>query len=335
MTDPIPSQPKARITARDVARDAGVSVAAVSRAFTPGAPIADVTRARILAAAEALGYATPSGRAIGALGARTVAAVMGDMANPFYPAALELLAEALAARGQRLLLHAAAPGRDVDSVMAQVLDHRADAAIIASAHLSSDLARACRARRMPVVLLNRVQADKGLNAVCCDNYGGARVVADRFLAQGHRRIAMIDGAPGVSTGAERRRGFVDRLAEDGIAPTVLRGHFNHDRAMKAAEALLTGPAPPDAIFAANDLMALAALDCARRLGLRVPDDVAIIGFDDIPMAAWHAWDLTTMRQPIRAMLAATLDLIDAQIADPDAPAQIRILPARLMVRGSG
>lgn len=324
-----------KATARDVARAACVSPAAVSRAFTPGAPIAEATRARVLAAAERLGYATPSGRAVGALGARMVAAVMGDMANPFYPAALELLAEALAARGQRLVLHAAAPGRDVDSVMAQVLAHRADAAIIASAHLSSELARACRARRMPVVLLNRVQADKGLNAVCCDNYGGARMVAARFLGQGRRRIAMIDGAPGVSTGAERRRGFVDRLAEAGVTPAIVRGDFNHDRAMQAAEALLTGPAPPDAIFAANDLMALAALDCARRLGRRVPDDVAIVGFDDIPMASWHAWDLTTIRQPIRAMLAETLALIDAQIADPDAPACIRILPGRLMARASG
>lgn len=325
-----------KITAADVARAAGCSTAAVSRAFRPGAPIAEPLRARILTAAGALGYLTPSGQSLAAMTTGTITLVAGDLENPFYPMAANALSQAVQAGGRRLILHPVPPGGHVDMVLRQVLDYRSDAAIVTSALMSSRLARECRQRRMPVVLFNRVQLDARMTAVTCDNYGGGRLVAQRFLAAGRRRVAMIGGRPDTSTHLERARGFRDRLAEDGLAPLAApSGGYDYATAFAVAAALLATPLRPEALFCLNDVMALAALDAAREAGMRVPDDLAVIGFDDIPMAAWPSYRLTTVRQPLDRMVADAMELIERQLADPAAEGAIRIAPVALVERQSG
>lgn len=330
------SGPAGKVTARDVAARAGVSLSAVSRAFLRDAPLAEDKRARILDAARALGYATPSGRSVAALSTGTVTLVAGDLSNPFYPMAVEKLATALHARGRQLILHAVPAGGNVDTVMKQVLAYRSDAAIVTSATLSSALARECRRARMPVVLFNRVQPDAQMTAVTCDNYGGGRLVATRLIEAGRRRIAFIGGIADTSTHLERSRGFIERLREAGLAPTDrLSGGFSYEGGHAAATALFQRAGPPEAVFCANDVMALAAVDAARARGLRLPEDVAIIGFDDIPMAAWDSYRLTTVRQPINRMVADALDLIEMQLTDGSVQGAIRIAPVRLVERASG
>lgn len=325
-----------RPTATEVARRAGVSLSAVSRAFRTGSSLAEDKRRRILSVAREMGYVSPSGRSIADLARGTVSLVAGDLANPFYPAVIDLLAEALAARGRRLILHVIPPGGAMDQVMGQVLEYRSDAVIVTSATMSSALARECRRRQMPVVLFNRVQPDQGMTAVTCDNYGGGRLVAARFLAQGRRRIAYVGGLENTSTHLERSKGFIDGLAAAGVALAGhVSGRFSYGAALAAAEGLFARPDPPEAVFCCNDVMALAAMDAARARGLRAPGDVAIIGFDDIPMAGWPAYRLTTVRQPVNLMVRDALDLIDGQIADGAVEGAIRIAPVRLIERASG
>lgn len=323
-------------TARDVARQVGTSTAAVSRAFRRDAPISKELRERIHRAASELGYLPPGERSLAAMTTGIVTLVAGDLSNPFYPMTADALSQALLARGRRMILHPVPPASDVDLVMRQVLDFRSDAAIVTSATMPSRLARECRRQKMPVVLFNRVQSDAGMTAVTCDNYGGGRLVAQRLVAMGRRRVAMIGGRRDTSTHLERARGFGDALGDAGMSLLASApGNYQYDVALGAAEALLSRRPVPDAIFCVNDIMALATLDAARARGVAVPDDVAVIGFDDIPMANWASYRLTTVRQPVGRMVAEALDLIDLQLADPGAEGAIRILPVTLIERESG
>ena len=321
--------------AADVAAEAGVSRAAVSRAFRQDRSLSEEKRARILAVAKRLGYLPPSAQGVARLADKTVTLVAADMDNPFYPMAANALSHAIHASGRRLILHAVPPAEEVDSVLRQVLDYRSEAAIVTSSLMSSRLARDCRAQNMPVILFNRVQPDRRMTAVTCDNYGGGRLAAERFIASGRRGIGLIGGHANTSTHLERSRGFFDRLAESGLEPVAkVSGAFKYDVAFAVARDLLTGAGRPDALFCLNDVMALAAIDAARVAGLRVPDDIAVIGFDDIPMAAWPSYRLTTVRQPLRQMVADTLELIQAQLRDPEVCGTIRIAPVRLIERES-
>lgn len=321
-----------KITAKIIAERTGYSVSAVSRAFRPGASIASYKRAEILAVAKELGYSGPAARFSDGFAHPTVALVVGDMLNPFYPTTIELMSQILFERGIRMIFHTIPEGKLVDDVLEQVLDYRVDGAIVASAVMSSRLGRACRAARMPVVHYNRVQADKYSNAVCCDNYAGARDVASLFIHGARRKVGFLGGRLDTSTHLERARGFSDALQEAGqdVIATELGG-FRYEAAFEAAERLFQIKPGIDALFCCNDVMALAALDAARRSGVRVPDDVAVVGFDDIPMASWESYRLTTVRQPVRRMLQQAVDMI----FDPDSElGDIRILPAEIRLRST-
>ncbi|NDV89373.1 substrate-binding domain-containing protein [Aurantimonas aggregata] len=325
-----------KITAKDVATIASTSTSAVSRAFRPGSSIDEGLRARILRAADEIGYQTPSGAAVSQLSTGTISLVVGDLTNPFYPTVLEELSQALFGTGRRLILHVVPGGKDVDSVMQQVLDYKADAAIITSATLSSTLAKACQQKRFPVVLFNRTQPEIGVSAVCCDNFNGGWQIGSRLTAGGRRKIAFVSGTLDTSTNLERWRGFSSAVEEGGATVAArVDGHFEYGAAFEAAAKLFERPARPDAIFCANDIMALAAIDAAKKAGIRVSEDVAIIGFDDIPMAAWQSYRLTTVRQRIRLMIRETLDMIEQITRDPAMSGSVRITPCQLIERDSG
>lgn len=322
-------------TGAEVALEAGVSRSAVSRAFRHDRSLSEDKRVRILAAASKLGYLPPSVQAVARLADKTITLVAADMDNPFYPMAANALSQAIHASGRRLILHAVPPQEDVDSVLRQVLDYKSEAAIVTSSLMSSRMARDCRAQNMPVILFNRVQPDRRMTAVTCDNYGGGRLAAEKFIKSGFRKIGMVGGRVNTSTHLERNRGFCDRLAESDMRLTAaVSGEFKYDVAFSVVRELLAGDGRPDALFCLNDVMALAAIDAARVSGLRVPEDLAVIGFDDIPMASWPSYELTTVRQPLRRMVADTLELIQAQLTDPEVCGTIRIAPVRLVERDS-
>ena len=324
-----------KITARDVAAKAGVSVSAVSRAYRSDAPIAEPKRKAIFAAAAKLGYVSSVDKVLSKQVSNTIAMVVSELHNPFYPSAVDEFVRQMPARGLRAIVHVASSADEVDTIMRQVLDFRTEGVILASSTMTSQLARFCRASGMPTVLLNRVQSDSNMMAVCCDNYGGARQIAARFLAGGRQRIAFVGGRRDTSTHLERMRGFRDHLEEAGMAiAEQFDGGFDYQQAFRVGQELLTRRPLPDAVFCANDIMAIALLDAARIKGVSVPEDIAVIGFDDIPMAAWEAYRLTTMRQPLRRMLRQAVDILTSAEATLDS-GDIRVLQGIMQERDSG
>jgi len=324
-----------RPTAKQVAHAAGVSVAAVSRSFSPGAPIDAEKKKRILAAAEDLGYASPARRTANAIAAGTITLVSGDLLNPFYPTVVDTLARRLQESGRQLIVYALPAHANVDAATDQILASRPSAIIVTSAQLTSQMTRMCRQHQIKVVLLNRVQRDIRINAVACDNYQGGRDAGRILLERGHRKIGFIGGIANTSTHAERLRGLRDVLAEAGL-PIYAQasGEFDYQCGYRAGEALMSAKNPPDAIFCCNDIMALALIDVARQRGVRIPDDLAVVGFDDIPMASWNAYRLTTVRQPIERMVQEALALIDDPAIKPTDDGITRMLSGTLIVRAS-
>jgi len=322
-------------TAVEVARRAEVSQSAVSRTFTPGASVSERTRARVLEAADALGYRPNAiARSLISGRSRMIGLLAAYLDNEFYPIVLERLARALQARGYHTLLFIGEPG-DRDRQLENLLAYQVDAVVMLSATLSSALARECLGAAIPVVLFNRDVPDTPSSSVTSDNRDGGRQVARLLVRTGHRRIAFLAGDENSSTNRDRESGFVEELAALGRnvhARAV--GHYSAERARAATHAFMDAASPPDAIFAANDHMAFSVMDVLRHeRGLRVPDDVSVIGFDDVPQAAWAAYDLATVAQPVDELIRNTIELLFARLDHAAAPASVT-LPVRLVVRSS-
>ncbi len=325
-----------KITARDIAERCDTSLAAVSRAFRAEASIADDLRQKILNVSRELGYSPPVKRIRRAKETSKISIVVGDVTNPFFPHVLECFSKEIKNLQQDMVVHIVPPGATVDSVMLDVFQSGSDAAIITSANLSSKLAKQCKSRGIPVVLFNRVQIDPSTNAVCADNYNGARMIAQRFLSQGRDKLAFIGGIPDTSTHLERRRGLLDELALHDVQPIFERpANYDYATAFDVAMDLFLGSVCPTGIFCANDIMAIAAIDAAKRVGINVGQDVGIIGFDDIPMASWTSYQLTTVRQRVNMMVRASLEQIKDFYNNPDEQGSIRIIRGDLIERDSG
>ncbi|NQZ73889.1 MAG: LacI family DNA-binding transcriptional regulator, partial [Dinoroseobacter sp.] len=312
---------RAKITSTDVARLAGVSQSAVSRVFTPGASVSKKTADKVRAAAEELGY-RPNvlARSLITGKSKIIGLIVAYLDNQFYPDALERLSKALQDNGYHLLVFISpGTGENVDQVVDELMDYRVDGIITASVGISDEITNRCEDAGIPVVLFNRGQDDERLSSVTSANVDGGRRIAEFLIAGGHRRIAHIAGWTGASTGRDRRDGFLSGLAAAGIDPVaVLDGNFRREDAAKAASAMFEDGAHPDAIFVGNDHMACAVMDELRgSLGLRVPEDVSVVGYDDVPLAAWGAYKLTTWRQPSNRMVEATVSLLLGQIDDPN------------------
>lgn len=326
----------ARVTSVDVAREAGVSQSAVSRVFTPGASVSAATRHKVLAAATELGY-RPNALARSLITQRShlIGIVMAHLTNPFYPPVLDAFSRKLQAQGRGVLLISAPSTGDIDAALPEVLQYQVDAVVITSATLSSAMAEECARQGRPVVLFNRVVADAKVHAVCCDNVAGGRRIADLFLDAGDTRTGYIAGTENSSTNLERERGFRERLRARG-APLPLRavGNYNYDDGARAAQHLLDAKDRPTAIFCANDVMACAVIDVARARGLRVPDDLSVAAFDDSIVANLKSYQLTTIRQPVEAMVDKTIELILARGAGAGAAPVLSRIPGELVVRSS-
>lgn len=323
------------LTARDVARMLGVSQSMISRAFNPNASVSPAMRTRIIEAASALGY-RPNviARSLSTRSSKIVAIIVGTIENPFYAQILEKLSRSLQVAGFQSLLFSLAPGQDVDSQLPFLLQYNVDAVVIISASISSGIANDWKRRGRQVILFNRTIPNVQIASVCCDNVGGGKLAVDHFVQQGRRRLAFASGRPDTSTNAERELGFLSRLAEIGM-PMAGKADSRHCAFSDGYQAALKlAPCKPDAIFFANDVMALGGIEAIRQeLGLNVPDDIAVIGFDDIPMAAWPTYSLTTVQQPLDVMVASAVDLILEQSDDGDEPVKI-VHPVHLVARAS-
>lgn len=331
---------KSAVTAQEVAHLAQVSQSAVSRSFTPGASVAKDTRAKVMAAAKALGYRPNAlARSLITRRSRIIALVMSYLQNQFYPLVIEELSQKLQKQGYHVLMFISEI-EEADGVLAEILQYQVDGIVMASTTLSLDMARSCRDASVPIVLFNRVpdmseRARRSTSSVTSDNYHGGRMVAELLLVRGHQKIAFLAGLENSSTNIDRERGFNERLQESGVTVhSRAVGHYNFEGAKEAARALLCGADRPDAVFVANDHMAIAAMDVWRlELGLRIPQDLGVVGFDDVPQAAWGAYQLTTIVQSVEAMVDATVELLQEQMQSQVQPRNV-VVPCRLVERAT-
>lgn len=325
-----------RVTSHEVALKAGVSQSTVSRVFSGDLRLSQATRERVLEVARGLGY-KPNAIARSLITRRTqiIGLVASYMTNPFFPVVLQAFTQTLHDLGWKVLLFTAGTSEDVDELLPEVLAYQVDGLIIVTASLSSRMTREVLQRGIPVVLFNRYAPGSGASAVSCANYEGGRLVADVLLDAGHQRLAYIAGREDTSTNVDRQKGFLERLSERKVADCrVEPGNFTYQGGFSAAMRLLQSPKRPDAIFCANDITALGALDAARKLGIKVPAELSVIGFDDIPMAQWAAYDLTTVRQPVEEMIEASVELLLERVENLSLGSVLKFLPGTLVKRGS-
>jgi DNA-binding LacI/PurR family transcriptional regulator len=329
---------KPRITVKDLARDLGMSVATVSRAFYQDAVIAPETRGLVLKRAAEIGY-RPNPFAQSLITKRTgiVGLVVSDITNPFYPEVLTRLTEQLQAIDMNVMLVAASPSRSIDDALGLLLSYQPDIAVVLAATLSSAAAAACRAAGTPVIFFNRRAADAGAFSVTCDNVLGGETVADHLADLGHQRLAFVAGRADTSTNVDRWNGFRARVRERGLAEPldVEAGGFSYEQGFAAAGRLLERGARPDGVFCANDIVAIGVMDALQRLhGLKIPEDISVVGFDDIAMASWPSHALTTVRQPVEEMLKITVGLVDTLSRGGSSEARAIRIPGTLIERST-
>lgn len=302
--------PRNPASARDVAELAGVSRAAVSRCFTPGASISAETRAKILKAADQLGYQVnrlASGLIRNESG--IVALIGAEIATPYRSALLSALTEALQQAGKvALLINTDRSDGSVERALRQAISYRTEAAIFLSGMPAQSLAETCQRNGMRLVLINREWDHPGSLLVrLADAEAGRRAVAV-LLAAGCQRLALASSQANTPSLLNRERGFREAATEAGIDWIEDRvGPTSYDTGLQLGMSLLTRPARPDGIFCTADRLACGLMDAARwRLGITVPDQLSVIGFDDIPQAAWESYALSTFRQPIDQIAAQSV-----------------------------
>lgn len=323
-------------TSHDVARAAGVSQPTVSRALRDDPRVTEDTRHRVRAAAAELGY-VPSrrGRSLSTRATGHVAIVVSDLGNPFYMEAVEHLHRHLEQAGARVVVLTDPP--EEPAIAEMLLDGSVDGAILTTTLLGSSLPAELAARGLPVVLLNRTVDDDAVDACISENVGGAHAVAAEIAALGHERVAALFGPADTSTGRDRERGFRAGLAEAGLKlpdRMVHRGPFSFAAGHRGLVELLERRAAPTAVFCANDVIAVGALNAAKALGVAVPGQVSVFGFDDIAMAGWELFALTTVRQDLAEMAGAATRLLLERIAEPGRAARHVVVPATLVRRAS-
>ena len=327
------------VTSKDIAKELGVSQSTVSRALRGDSRVAASTLKRVVEAAQRRNY-TPNlaARSLITRKTRTVGVVVADITNPFYPELLDILHNEFALADYRTILLNERTDAQLEQHVAELINGGAvDGLVYVSAILGMPLpGRGFSAR--PVVLLNREICSETTDTVVSDNRGGGRAVAEALVNLGHRRIALIAGPENTSTSRDRELGFTEQLRALG-APLDERmrrvGQFSHKSGYQWCLDLLAADERPTAVFAANDVIAFGALDAARRLRVRVPEELSIVGFDDIDMASWEGFNLTTARQPLAEMArtAARLLLERIQSDEPLAPRR-RVFPVKLVHRST-
>lgn len=322
------------VTSHDVARLAGVSQPTVSRALRDLPGVSAHTRARVREAARSLGYVTSqTGRALATRRTRKIGVISAELSNPFYPALLGPLQDALQAGGYRTVLFTDRDDRPVE--LGPLLDGSLDGVVLTTSATTSALPHELAARGVPFVMANR--SVDGVDADSCvvDNRAGAAAAADLLVELGHSRVAAIMGPRATSTGRERADGFAERLAAHGIQippGRMLHGPFAATTGRRGLTELLTCAEPPTAVFCGNDVIALGVLDAATAMRLDVPASLTVIGFDDIPMAAWSSFELTTMHVDLAELARAVAATMVRRLEDPGATPRRTVLQPTLVAR---
>lgn len=324
------------VSAEQVARLAGVSRSAVSRTFTPGASVAPATREKVLRAADELGYhVNDLARGVLANQSRLVGIVATKPELGFRAHLTAALAKALIRRGSiPILINTGQAEEELLAAQKMLIGHRAEATIILSGSPPASFFELAQRNGQPLVVIGRSEPDA--DHVRAGNSEASRNAATAFFAAGRHRLAVIGSGSGTPSIMERESAFLSAARALGAEVTVARGpDSDYDSGIVAARELFLSDEKPDAVFCANDQIAFGLMDFVRtELGLRVPDDVAVIGFDDVPEAGWLSYGLTTFRQDPAIMATRAVELLERRLENPDAaPGYERVIP-ELVIRKS-
>lgn len=326
-----PRQP----TGLDVARLAEVSKSAVSRAYNGGYVAPDV-RDRIMEAARKLRYRPNiAARALSTNRSNLVGLVITALDNQFYPELVDRLNDRLSLDGYRCVLFETHGDADLEPMLNELLGYRLDGVIMASTSFATRVAMECADAGVPVIMLNNVDLGGQIAGVSADNRHGATLVARHFIELGKSRIGVVTGLAESSASVERTRHFRDVLLSSGLPePREACGNYNFAGACEATRALLSGTDPVDAIFCVTDFMALACLQAARAAGFEPGRDVAIAGFDDVPIASWPAFQLTTYAVPVAGLVDSCVTRLLSAIDGKPLDSRLSRLEGELRVRAS-
>ena len=325
------------VTAADVAERAGVSRSAVSRTFTPGASVSSEARARILDAAGHLGYRVNRlAQSLNQARSNVIGLVGTDLQQPFHAELLATLSAALLADGfQCMLLNAANACHDMTALIARVLEYRVAAIVVMTGTPPSRIVEECLNNGVPVVLVNKLLPKLAVDTVIADHAAGGRLAAEHLLAAGCRRLAVVSSGARTVSLVERIEAFCARAVAGGMKAHVWQqGAMTDYHTGREAARALVAKSGIDGVFCVTDLLAMGFLDATRfECGRRVPEDLSVIGFDDIPQAAWSAYRLTTFRQPVGDLAAAVMSVIRSAEGSSPRHGLIKV-PVRLIARST-
>ena len=322
-------------TIREVAARAGVSVATVSRAINRNAPVHDETARRVQSAVRALKYVPhAAARSLSIRRSHTIGVVLPDVHGEFFSEVIRGIDVAARRLGYHILVSSSHADIEEMSAMLRALRGRVDGLIVMSPDLELGSMSRSIAAETPVVLLN--SAGSGKRTIRIDNFAGAHAMTEHLISLGHKRIAFITGPERNADAAERRRGY--RSGVDGASPSrpqiEIAGDFTEAAGHRAVAAILAWKPRPTAIFAANDAMALGALDALREAQVLVPDDMALVGFDDVPIARYLTPRLTTVRVEIAELGRRAVESLVSSLTGGGESKKVEVIPTTLVVRES-
>lgn len=325
-------------TIRDVARAVGMSVATVSRALNGASNVLPETRQRVLEAAQALRF-TPSSvaRSLSTRRHDCIGLLLPDLHGEYFSELIRGIDQAARARGMSLLVSSSHDDADEAAAALRAMNGRVDGLLLMSPHADTEFLRSHLPAGLTTVLLNTAASLPGLPRLGIDNYGGARAMTAHLAAQLQARpgarIAFIAGPTGNHEAQERLRGYRAALPE-GVEPWIFDGDFSEDSGLAAGRSMLKSRRHPDAVFAANDMMAIGCLRALQEAGMAVPGDIALAGFDDIPISRYVSPALSTVRVPIAQLGVAAFNTLLRRLEDAAALDPPQVLPLELVLRHS-
>ncbi|WP_425640329.1 LacI family DNA-binding transcriptional regulator [Agrobacterium radiobacter] len=319
------------VTAEEVAKKAGVSRSAVSRTFTPGGSVSKAVRRKVLKAAQELGYRVNRlAQGLNNDRSNLIGVVGANLSSPFISKQLDLLSIGLLRRGlQCLLLNAADARKDIAPLIERLFEFRAQAIVVLSGEPPASIVDECIANGVRLILINQRLDRTDTNMVLSDNSRGADLAAMRLVEAKCKKVAVISS--GSQTPAQLRRAgaFTQRMGIEGVEVVPWSGGpTSYDSGYQAGRELLTDKTI-DGAFCVTDLLALGFMDAARlEMGRRVPEDISIVGFDDIPQAAWKSYQLTTIAQSFDALTEKVLTALDSD--EPET--RLQVVPVSMVER---
>lgn len=325
-----------RSSSSDVAKRAGVSQTTVSRVFRHGDSVSMKVRDRVMNAANELNY-HPSviARSLSQNSTKIICIINSRFGDDFYGRALGYFTSGLQAHGYTTLLLNLSGG-DMEDTLPIALRYQVDGIIITTSTLSSKLVESCRKLNTPAILFNRYTMGSSLSSVCLDNNRAGQEVARYFMHRGHRKLSYISGDPVASTNKDRQEGYLTAIHAAGLEPfSMVQGEYTYEAGKCAAQEILSGRDWPDAVFCANDTIAIGFMETARLdFGIRIPEDISVVGFNDTPFSAWRSYDLTTIEQPISRMVDTAISVLLENIQSGSDESVIRMIPGLLIERGT-